>query len=115
MCAAGLAQSIHSMISRGLSGVYNVASRNSMSIYDIALEFSRIFQLDKSLIEPVSINFAREKFALAAKRPKDVSLDVSKIEKELNMHMPLIQDGIISFKESNLYNSFSGTVYNKKS
>lgn len=113
LCVLDLARSIHNMISAGLSGVYNVASRNSMSIYDIALEFSKSFNLDKNLIDPVSVDFTREKFGLLAKRPKDVSLNVSKMQRDMNILMPLIQEGIIYFKESGLYDRLNGVSHNK--
>ena len=86
------------MLEYDLAGVYNVASTDSMSRYNFALEIAGVFNLDKDLISPISLNQFIEKFSLHAKRPKNVSLNVSKIESKLGK-MPSIVEGIISMKE----------------
>lgn len=105
MFSKDLAAIVGQMLNAGLSGVYNIAGRDSLSIYDIALEFSKVFNLDRRLIEPVSLNYIGEKFGLMARRPRDTSLNVCKIETALEKKMPSIKQGILSMKQSGLYDN----------
>lgn len=87
------------MLEYDLVGTYNVASTNSMSKYDFSLIIAEIFNLNKGLICPISLNQYLKKFHLHAKRPKNVSLNTSKIARELGQEMPTILEGIVSMKK----------------
>ncbi len=87
------------MLEQDLKGIYNITSSDSMSRYDFALIVAEVFKLNKELILPISLNKLARKISLKAKRPENVSLDVSKIEETLGEKMPSIRDGIFSMKK----------------
>lgn len=78
-----------------LLGVFNCASRNSMSKYEFALKIADVFDLDKSLIQPISI----DDFSFQAKRGKNLTMNVGKLEKALSCKLPAIDDCIKLFYE----------------
>jgi len=88
-----LSRIIDIAIRKNITGVFNCASGDSCSKYEFALKIADIFGLDKSLINPISIDESR----LTAKRGKDLSLDVTKIQKGLEYRLPDINDSIKSF------------------
>lgn len=63
---------------KSLNGIYHVAGAERISRYGFALNIAKVFGLDKGLIKPSPAN--RKVFV--APRPKDSSLDTSKIRKE---------------------------------
>jgi dTDP-4-dehydrorhamnose reductase len=54
---------------------YNVASNDSVTLYDFGLKIAEIFGLDADLLEPVASDY----FPMIARRPRDTSYDLSKI------------------------------------
>ncbi|MEM3556247.1 MAG: SDR family oxidoreductase [Candidatus Micrarchaeia archaeon] len=94
-----LAGIMNRMLKQDLTGIYNVASSDSMSKYDIGLTIAEVFKLNKEFITQISLSQLARKISLKAKRPMNVSLDVSKIEKKLGERMPSIREGIVSMKE----------------
>lgn len=54
-----------------------------ISRYDFTRQIAEVFDLNEDLINPIT----SDKFVQKAPRPQDSSLDVSKIEKELNFKM----------------------------
>ena len=70
----------------GYEGILHFGSDNYISRYEFAIEIAEIFSLDKSLISPITTDeLSREVDTYIAKRPKHTGLNVSKIEKELNL------------------------------
>jgi dTDP-4-dehydrorhamnose reductase len=94
-----LANILNKMLEYDLRGTYNVVSSDYTSKYNFALKIAEIFGLNKSLIDAISLDNLIKKFSLSANRPKNVSLNVFKIEKELGRRMNSTTDGIISMKE----------------
>lgn len=94
-----LANILDGMLQHNLHGIYNVASANSMSRYDFALEVAEVFNLDRNLIKEISLNQFIRRFSLFAPRPKNISLDCSKITTKMKRKMPTIREGIISMRE----------------
>jgi dTDP-4-dehydrorhamnose reductase len=88
------------MLERDLTGIYNVASSDSMSKYHFSLAVADVFKLNGDLVKPVSLDEFRKKFFLIASRPKNISLNVSKIEGALGKRMRTVLDGIISMEEN---------------
>ena len=84
------------MYRKGLSGVYHVAGSERCSKYAFGQEIAQAFRLDKSLIQPSSI----AEVGLRAPRPKDISLDVTKISGVINPRLRGVQEGIAWFKDS---------------
>ena len=72
-----LAEQIFALIEQEKEGIFHTAGRERISRYDFALRIAEIFELDKSLIKPVSA----EDLNWIARRPRDSSLDVSRIFK----------------------------------
>jgi perosamine synthetase len=88
-----LARIIDIAIRKNLAGVFNCGSTDSCSKYEFAVKLADIFGFDKSLINPIFIDESR----LTAKRGKSLSLDVTKLQKDLEYRMPDINDSIKSF------------------
>ncbi|MGB3345744.1 MAG: SDR family oxidoreductase [Candidatus Humimicrobiia bacterium] len=103
-----LANILSEMLKYNLKGVYNVASADSVSKYKFALKIAEIFNLNKNLIEAITLDNLIKRFSLSANRPMNVSLDVSKIENKLGRKMPSIREGITSMKEKEI--EFKETV-----
>lgn len=92
-----LAKILIKMIEKDLSGIYNVASENSISKYNFALLLAKEFGLDEELITPITLDQLMKKFNLIARRPKNTSLNGSKVRGELRK-LPGFRDGIKKMK-----------------
>ncbi len=76
-----------------LSGIYNCGASDSCSKYDFALKIADRFGFDKTWITPISIN----DFNFKAKRGKNLSLNVTKLEKALDYRLPTIDQSVDEF------------------
>lgn len=76
-------------------GTYHVGSRDKLSKYDFATRIARTFGLDETLIVPSSIADCRD---LLARRPRDTSLHVRKVENATGRPMPPVLDGLNQLK-----------------
>ena len=72
--AEDLAEACYLSIENSAYGIYNVSSNVLMSIYDIAIEIARAFDLDTSYINSVETSALN----LPAKRPFKTGLDLKK-------------------------------------
>ncbi len=88
-----LARVIDIAIQNNMSGVYNCGSQNSCSKYEFAVKMAERFGLDKTLITPISI----DDFNFKAKRGKNLSLNVNKLQTELDYNLPTIDQSIDAF------------------
>ena len=86
--ADDLAEMIRRLVRSNASGVYHTAGGQRVSRYNLALKIAQIFELDTSLLEPVKMVDLK---AWLAKRPRDSSLSVEKIRKEVGIE-PLSLD-----------------------
>lgn len=82
------------VLEAGLSGIYHIASRDSITKYELGARIARVFELDANLIQP-SVS---EEAGLQAARPKDLSLQVGKIERDLALHMPEVEGGVATLR-----------------
>ena len=89
-----LADLLLSVLEVGLSGIYHVASRNSVTKYELGVRIAQVFELDADLVQPTESDDA----GLRAARPKDLSLQVGKIERDLGAQMPDVNDGVTSLR-----------------
>ena len=80
-------------LERGLSGVYNCASRDAMSKYRFGCELARTFGHDPALIRPGSIEGAH----LGAPRGHDMRMDMTALEAALGEPLPTMTDSIEAF------------------
>jgi len=86
--ADDLAEQIMVLIECDEQGIFHTAGGERISRYEFTREIARIFELDQTLITPVT----SEQLKWVAKRPKDSSLAVekiSKIKKPLNIAQSL--------------------------
>jgi dTDP-4-dehydrorhamnose reductase len=70
-----------------------------MSKYHFSIAVAEMFNLSSDFIKPVSLDEFKKKFSLVANRPKNISLNVSKVEDALGKRMRTILEGIVSMKE----------------
>jgi len=64
---------------KNANGIFHISGKDMMSIYDIAISVARFFNLDESLISPISSDELGEK----AKRPPVTGFIIDKSKKEL--------------------------------
>ena len=88
--ADNCAEVILSILKNGKSGIYNVVGKDYVNRFDFACKIADFFNLDKSLIEPVTTAELNQ----PAKRPKFGGLKTDKIEKELNVKLLTIEDSL---------------------
>jgi perosamine synthetase len=88
-----LARVIDIAVQNQLSGIYNCGASDSCSKYDFALKIADRFGFDKTWITPISI----DDFDFKAKRGKNLSLNVSKLEKALDYRLPTIDQSVDEF------------------
>ena len=87
-----LIDSIYSLVAKGLSGVYNVSSKEVVSKFEFIEMIFKILKKDVGKIEKDSID---NSLGLTI-RPKYMALDATKFEKEASRKIPNIHDMLIS-------------------
>jgi len=88
-----LARLLEQAMLSDLEGTYNIASSSSLSKYEFAVAIAERFGLNRDLVKPASV----DQFPLIAKRAKNLSLDVGKVEKAIPGPIPSIQQSIDDF------------------
>ena len=89
-----LSDSILDMIERQLKGLYHVAGTQPCSKYEFASRLADVFGLQNQLVQPVSIGDS----LLKAPRPRNTSLQTSKVSQALGKAMPDLNSGLRRFK-----------------
>ncbi len=95
LLANQLAALVLHVLEAGLSGIYHIASRDSITKFELGTRLAQVFELDTNLIQPTE----SEDAGLQAARPKDLSLQVGKIERDLGVRMPAVKDGVASLHQ----------------
>jgi dTDP-4-dehydrorhamnose reductase len=85
---------IWALIQQNRTGIYHVAGRDHISLYQFALLTAAVFGLDASLITPVPDSY----FPEIAPRPQDTSFDTTKMETELGVKTVGVRDGLLKMK-----------------
>ena len=80
-------------IKKNLTGVYNCGGLDPCSKYEFSLRIADCFGFDKTLITPISIDDSNFK----AKRGKNLTLNVNKLQKTLDYKLPTINHSIEAF------------------
>ncbi|MCK5178865.1 MAG: SDR family oxidoreductase [Candidatus Omnitrophica bacterium] len=88
-----LAELMDEAIQKDLSGIYNLGSGSSLSKYDFAITIAGELGLNADLVTPTSI----DNFGFKARRSKDLSLVVSKLENDAGRPSVLIERSIERF------------------
>lgn len=89
------AEMIWSLIDANKEGIYHLAGKDVVSRYEFSRIIADVFNLDKRLIKQVSSDF----FPGLAPRPRNTSYNTSKIEKELNVKILGLKEGLTAMKE----------------
>lgn len=85
---------IEKLLNLDFVGRLNLGTKDPISKYDFGVKLAKLFDLDDSLITPVSV----ETFNFKAPRPKNTSLDVSKAGGFLDL-LPNIEDELVKLFE----------------
>jgi len=83
-------------VEKNLQGLFHASGSERISRYEFAQEIAKTFRLNSRLIKPIKMN---QLMAWTAKRPKDSSLNTSKIQKQLKTKPLNIRDGLKKMKE----------------
>lgn len=87
-----LVNGIRKAIEADLSGLYHLASRDSMTKYEFGLSLAKVAGLQGE-IEPVSV----DDMSFVAQRSKNMALDSRKLSAALDVMMPSMQEGIVRY------------------
>lgn len=88
--AKNVAIIIYSLIKNGSEGIFNVAGKDYINRYEFALKIAKHFNLDSSLIKPISTIDLKQ----VAKRPLKGGLNLDKVERALGMNSMALSEGI---------------------
>jgi len=94
-----LSDVITKILEKDICGLFHVAGSERCSKFQFGLVLAEVFDLDKNLIEPIPVSDKN----LVAERPKDPSLSVEKIKREVKIRLLNVREGLENFK--NLYDS----------
>jgi dTDP-4-dehydrorhamnose reductase len=89
-----IANAVKRVVDLDVNGIFHVAGRERISKYDLALKVASAFGFNEHLVESV---FSKD-FKQTAERPKDSSLDTTKI-KQLDIKMSDVRGGIEIMKK----------------
>lgn len=89
-----ICNAVEEIIKNRSLGIFNIAGKECLSVYDIAIETSRLFGLNEKLIQPVSTMSLNE----PAKRPPKTFLNIDRAIKELNYMPKSLIDGLSDLK-----------------
>ncbi len=89
-----LVQVLLKMIAAGVSGTYHVGGGECISKYDFGIHLAETFDLDGSLIEPISV----DQMNFKARRAKQLCMKGDKIERKLGIKLPSIDAGLMRFR-----------------
>ncbi len=95
--ADNLAEITIEAIQKNLQGLYHASGRQRISRYEFVQQIIKIFNLNQSLTKPIKMN---QITAWTARRPKDSSLNISKIRELLKTKPLNITEGLEKMKES---------------
>jgi len=78
------------------TGVFNISSSKLMSVFEITQEIAEVFNLDKSLLKPISTSTLNQ----TAPRPAKTGFDLSKTNEELGFYPKTFKEDLQMFKET---------------
>ncbi len=84
------ARIIDTMLYGDSKGIYHIGGQERLSKFEFALEACRAFGYDASLVRRVSLNEG----TLKAQRPKDTSLNASRLSEAIGREMPEVAAGL---------------------
>lgn len=93
--AVDLVDIIIKMCEQDLKGVYHVGGKGSWSKYEFGVYLAKELNLNPFLIKRIMVKTLKERVP----RPKNLSLDCGKVERDLGIKVPTLQEGLKRFKE----------------
>jgi len=88
------AEVVWAIVMKMKSGIYHVAGKDHITLYELAVRTADVFDLDPELISPVS----SDHFKNIAPRPEDTSFDTSKMEQDLGITPIGAEEGLQMMK-----------------
>lgn len=85
---------IERLITEEVSGLFHCGSTDRISKYEFGLLTAKLFELPYENVSCVSV----ETFSFDARRPKNMSLDCSKLKDALNIRLPTVRDTILDLR-----------------
>ncbi|WP_298881292.1 NAD(P)-dependent oxidoreductase [uncultured Polaribacter sp.] len=82
-------------IDKKAMGVFNIASNELLSVYEIAQQIAETFKLDKSLIKPISTSTLNQ----TAPRPAKTGFNLSKTNMQLDFYPKSFKEDLQRFKD----------------
>ena len=89
-----LGEFLLSLYEKDRSGVFNISGKDNISRFEFSKMLAKEFDLDETLIEPITTAELNQ----PAKRPQKVALNVSKAEKASGMQTLRLEEAIRIFK-----------------
>lgn len=89
--ADNAAEAMFEIAHQDKNGIFHTAGNDLISRYDFSRLVAECFDLDENLINPIT----SENFVQKAPRPRDSSLNVSKIEKKLGFKMETCKESLM--------------------
>jgi dTDP-4-dehydrorhamnose reductase len=83
------------MVKNDLKGLFHVVSPQSLSKYEFGVSIARLFGLNEGLVESVSVNHG----GLKAPRSQNLTLNVEKLKRSLDLPIPDQQSGLQKFRQ----------------
>ena len=90
-----LTEGIVKIYEKGIRGLYHFGGGERVSRYEFALKVAEVFGYDKGLIKPVKSS----ELGWKAKRPRDTSLNSSKIQRSLNIRLKNLEESLKDLRE----------------
>ncbi len=91
-----LAMACKISIDKSAQGIFNISSNQLLSVFEIAQQIAEVFQLNSSLIKPISTSTLNQK----APRPAKTGFDLSKTNKELEFYPTSFKEDLQRFKQT---------------
>ncbi len=77
-------------------GIYHISSNELLSVFEITQQIAEVFELDKTLIKPISTSALNQ----TAPRPVKTGFNLSKTNKELEFYPKSFKEDLEKFKET---------------
>lgn len=90
-----LALACKAVIEKKAVGIFNISSTKLLSIYEIAQQIAVTFNLDISLIKPISTATLNQR----APRPPKTGFNLEKTKKQLGIKLSSFKEDLLRFKE----------------
>ena len=90
-----LAEGCRLLVDQKPTGIFNIAGRDFMTPYDMAMQVAGAFELDQRLITPTNAR----KFKEAATRPLRTGLDITKAQTALGYQPHPLTEGLLTCRD----------------